>query len=182
MSKLIDLTGQDFGLWHVLQRAENSKDGRAMWLCKCMGCGETIKPVNGSHLRSGRSKSCEKCRQKKMAQATIKHEEGKLYGFLRVERMANEEEKPRQDRAGIYWNCTCTKCGRKNVIVFGDYLRNGNTKSCGCINSFNESKICKILDGLNLKYVQQQTFKDLTSTSRACDELRFDFAIYNQSQ
>lgn len=180
MSKLIDLTGQDFGLWHVLQRAENNKDGKAMWLCQCMGCGKTIKPVNGSHLRSGRSKGCEKCRQKKMAQATIKHEEGKLYGFLFVERMASEEEKPRQDRTGIYWNCTCTKCGRKNVIIFGDYLRNGDTKSCGCVNSFNESRICQILDKLNFKYVQQQTFKDLTSTSRACDELRFDFAIYNR--
>ena len=25
MSKLIDLTGQDFGYWHVLERAENDK-------------------------------------------------------------------------------------------------------------------------------------------------------------
>lgn len=29
MSKLIDLTGQDFGYWHVIERAENSKGGRA---------------------------------------------------------------------------------------------------------------------------------------------------------
>ena len=181
MSKLIDLTGQDFGLWHVLKRAENNKDGKAMWLCQCMGCGETIKPVNGTHLRSGRSKGCEKCRQKKMAQANIKHEEGKTYGFLFVERMATEEEKPRQDKTGVYWNCTCTKCGRKNVIVLGDYLRNGDTKSCGCINSFNENKICQILDKLNFKYVQQQTFKDLISASGTYGGLRFDFAIYNQN-
>ena len=181
MGKLIDLTGQDFGLWHVLKRAENSKGGHAMWLCQCMGCGETIKPVDGTNLRSGSSKGCEKCQHKKTAQAHIKYEEGKTYGFLFVERMATEEEKPSKDKTGVYWNCTCTKCGRKNVIVFGDSLRKGGTKSCGCINSFNESKICQILDKLNFRYIQQQTFKDLISASHTYGELRFDFAIYNQN-
>ena len=56
--------------------------------------------------------------------------------------MATEEEKSGQDQTGIYWNCTCKKCGRKNVIVLGHYLRKGITKSCGCLNSFNESRIC----------------------------------------
>ena len=181
MGKLIDLTGQDFGLWHVLKRAENNKTGHAIWLCQCMGCGETIKPVDGTHLRSGSSKGCRKCQQKKIAQANIKHEEEKTYGFLFIERMATEEEKPRQDKTGTYWNCTCTKCGRKNVIVLGEYLRKGETKSCGCIKSFNESKICQILDKLNFKYVQQQTFKDLISASGTYGGLRFDFAIYNQN-
>ena len=27
MSKLIDLTGQDFGYWHVIERAENRANG-----------------------------------------------------------------------------------------------------------------------------------------------------------
>ena len=31
MSKLIDLTGQDFGYWHVIERAENRANGRAYW-------------------------------------------------------------------------------------------------------------------------------------------------------
>ena len=142
MGKLIDLTGQDFGLWHVLKRAdENNKDGSARWLCQCMGCGKTIKSVDSRYLRSGISKCCKKCQQKENAQTSIKHEEGKYYGFLFAERIATEEEKPRQDKRGVYWNCTCTKCGRKNVIVFGNSLRNGNTKSC------------QILDKLNVKYV-----------------------------
>ena len=38
---------------------------------------------------------------------------GKTYGFLYVNRKATEEEKPRTDRAGVYWNCTCTKWSRK---------------------------------------------------------------------
>jgi hypothetical protein len=117
----------------------------------------------------------------KMRQASIKHEEGKTYGFLYVERMATDEEKPRKNIESIYWNCTCTKCGRKNVIVRGDYLRNGDTKSCGCIQSVNESKIATMLNTMGVEYKQQFGFNDLTSTGRNCDKLLFDFAIYNKN-
>jgi len=182
MTKLINLTNQTFGNWYVLSRAENDRYGKAMWVCKCTKCGETEKAVSGSHLRSGRSKACEKCRQKAMTSTTIKNETGKDYGFLHVERVATEEEKPRKDRHGVYWNCTCTKCGRKNVIIFGDYLRNGNTRSCGCMNSYNESNICKILDNLGIKYIQQKRFSDLTLTGRPCDELMFDIAVYDNDK
>lgn len=181
MSKLIDLTGQDFGYWHVIERGPNDKSGKAFWLCKCMLCNTTEKLVSGSHLRSGRSTSCGCTKMEKMRQACIKHEENKTYGFLYVNRMANEEEKPRHDRSGIYWNCTCTKCGRKNVIVLGDYLRNGDTTSCGCIQSKNESLIADLLNGCNINFKQQYRFKDLTSTGRACDQLIYDFAIFDKS-
>jgi len=182
MSKLIDMTGQDFGYWHVIERAENDKRGKARWLCKCTACNKTIKSVDGTHLRSGRSTNCGCIRNANFKQRSMKHEEGKDYGFLHVEREATEEEKPRHDRTGVYWNCTCTKCGRKNVIIFGDYLRNGDTQSCGCLNSKNESKICQMLDTMNIKYQQQISFQDLTSTGRACDKLLFDVGIYNQNQ
>jgi hypothetical protein len=181
MSKLIDLTGQDFGYWHVIERGKNTKNGRAKWKCQCTACG-TIKEVDGAHLRGGRTTNCGCVRIEKMRQANIKKEEGKTYGYLYVERMAAEEEKPRHDRTGIYWNCTCTKCGRKNVIIFGDYLRNGDTTSCGCNLSKNESLIAQILNTLNFKYIQQYTFQDLTSTGRECDKLPFDFAILNENK
>ena len=180
MSKLIDLTGQDFGYWHVIKRAPNGPGSKSKWLCKCTACGKE-KIVDGYLLRKGRSTNCGCIRIEKMRQATIKQEEGKTYGFLYVNRMATEEEKPRQDRAGIYWNCTCKKCGKKNVIVLGKYLRNGTTKSCGCLNSFNESRICQMLDNIHFTYKQQQTFNDLTSTGRTCAKLRYDCAIYNNN-
>ena len=179
MSKLIDLTDKDFGYWHVIERAENDKGGKARWLCKCTACGKT-KVVSGSHLRSGRSTNCGCVRMGKMRQANIKNEQGKIYGYLYVEREATKDEIPRTDRDGIYWNCTCTKCGRHNIIIFGDYLRNGDTKSCGCINSINESKICQMLDNANICYKQQYKFQDLTPTGRPCDMLMFDIAIYNK--
>ena len=180
MSKLIDLTGKDFGYWHVLERGPNDKSGRAMWLCHCTLCDQTTKMVSGCHLRGGRSTSCGCTKMEKMHQASIKDESKKTYGFLFVERIATEEEKPRKEVQSVYWNCTCLKCGRKNVIVKGDYLRNGDTTSCGCIQSKNESIIAQMLDNLGLFYQQEYTFEDLTSTGRQCDKLPFDFAIFNK--
>lgn len=53
--KLIDLTGQDFGYWHVIEQAEN-QNGRTAWLCQCK-CG-TKKIIAGCCLKDGSSQSC----------------------------------------------------------------------------------------------------------------------------
>ena len=95
MSKLIDLTNQDFGFWHVISRGPNNSGGKAQWLCHCTLCDKTTKLVDGGHLRSGRSTSCGCTKMEKMRQAIIKNETGKTYGFLYVERMATKDEKPR---------------------------------------------------------------------------------------
>lgn len=52
MSKMIDMTGKTVGNWYVIKRAENTKTGRARWLCKCLLCG-TEKVVTGINLRAG---------------------------------------------------------------------------------------------------------------------------------
>lgn len=65
--KAIDLTGQRFGNWTVLQRvpvevvkAEYPRNkGEAMWYCKCK-CGE-VSLVTGGNLRFGRSHGCLSC-------------------------------------------------------------------------------------------------------------------------
>jgi hypothetical protein len=55
-SQSIDLRGKRFGRWRVMERAENTPDGSAKWLCEC-DCG-TRRVVNGQSLREGRSTSC----------------------------------------------------------------------------------------------------------------------------
>lgn len=68
MSKFIDLTGQRFGRWTVLSRAQNMPySRRSGWLCQC-DCG-TKKVVDGVSLRRGVTQSCgclhaEKARQR----------------------------------------------------------------------------------------------------------------------
>lgn len=180
MSKLIDLTGQTFGYWKVLYRASNAPSGRAKWHCVCTACGKE-KDVDGAHLRAGHTTNCGCIRMEKMRQASIKDEAGKTYGYLYVNRQATESEKPRHDRTGVYWNCTCLKCKRENVIVFGDYLRKGQTISCGCISSKNESNIASLLDLNNIQYIQQYYFSDLFTNSKK-DKLYFDFAVFKNKK
>jgi hypothetical protein len=55
-TNLIDMVGLKFDRLTVLSRAESDKRGEARWLCQ-RDCGKKTT-VNGSHLRSGRVKSC----------------------------------------------------------------------------------------------------------------------------
>jgi hypothetical protein len=51
-----DMIGMRFGRLAVVTRVESDKRGEARWLCLC-DCGENTT-VLGSHLRTGRIKSC----------------------------------------------------------------------------------------------------------------------------
>lgn len=54
--RLIDLSGQVFGLWRVQHQAGNTPGGAALWMCAC-SCG-VEKAVLGSDLRRGNSSGC----------------------------------------------------------------------------------------------------------------------------
>ena len=54
--KKLDLKGQKFGRWTVLNRAKNNSRNDACWFCACE-CGVN-KIVSGVSLRSGRTQSC----------------------------------------------------------------------------------------------------------------------------
>ena len=51
-----DLTGQKFGRLTVIERAENSSQGKAHWLCKC-DCGNLVE-VSSVDLTHNKVKSC----------------------------------------------------------------------------------------------------------------------------
>lgn len=71
MSKLKDITGHKFNRLTVVSRAENSKNGKAMWLCKC-DCGNTLI-VWGSNLRNGHTKSCGCLQKEKTTNRNLVH-------------------------------------------------------------------------------------------------------------
>jgi len=55
--KLIDLTGQRFGRWLVVEKADQpDKDGQSIWKCLC-DCG-AVGLIRGNPLRKGKSQSC----------------------------------------------------------------------------------------------------------------------------
>jgi hypothetical protein len=51
-----DLAEKKFGRWTALNFCGRTKQGVALWLCRC-DCG-TEKVVNSGHLHSGKSRSC----------------------------------------------------------------------------------------------------------------------------
>lgn len=54
----------------------------------------------------------------------------KVFNYLKVLEM--DTEKTSSEEKDIYWKCECLRCG--NVIsVKSSYLKNGNTKSYGCL-------------------------------------------------
>lgn len=114
--------GNTYGYLTVIERAENTKEGRAQWLCQCK-CGNTTV-VLGKHLRSGNTKSCGCLR----VQHLTKDLTGQNFGRLTVISRSNSHSK-----RGAVWNCKC-ECGT-NVEVVSSDLVNGNTKSCGCLKS-----------------------------------------------
>ncbi len=56
MSRLIDLTGQTFGMLTVIERAGTASGREALWLCRC-NCGRE-KLVRSHCLRRGMTRSC----------------------------------------------------------------------------------------------------------------------------
>lgn len=90
MTKCIDLTGQQFGYWKVLERGKNGKDRSARWICQCTLCGQ-IKEVKGNHLRNGRSTNCGCLRTKRLVERSIKDRTDKQYGFLKVKRLVEKK-------------------------------------------------------------------------------------------
>lgn len=128
MAKRVDLINQKFGRLSVIRYIGNDKRNNAIWECICE-CG-IIKNINGKILRSGGVKSCGCLKLeliKKLGEASIIDITGNKYGRLTV---IQQDEKRKNNQ--INWKCVCD-CGKKDVIVKGANLKNGRTKSCGCL-------------------------------------------------
>lgn len=168
--------GNTYGYLTVIERAENTKEGRARWKCKCK-CGNEVI-VLGKHLRSGNTKSCG-CYQKQRATESNLARGGDLtgqrFGKLTVIKENGFINKPDGRRSRL-WLCQCD-CG--NIInVQHVYLKSGDTTSCGCIRSKGENEIDFLLKENNIVFEREKIFNDLKDT----DFLRFDFAIYNKDK
>lgn len=125
MSKKIDLTGQHFGRLTVLNYVGNRK-----WECKC-DCGNT-KIIRGDSLRNGYTNSCG-CITKEFAGKKAEDLTGKIFGKLTV--IKRSENKGKR----VMWVCRC-ECGNETIVSSG-HLKEGATKSCGCLLSEKSTNI-----------------------------------------
>src|SRR5262249_15497270 len=123
MRGLIELTGKRFGRWTVLALHPKRRCRQAVWLCRC-DCG-TQRLVFGHSLRQGDSTCCG-CRNARAPLNLI----GQRFGRWSVLGLC-----PERHRCGgatyLCWLCRCA-CGVERVLV-GTSLRQGKTRSCGCL-------------------------------------------------
>ena len=147
MGKLIDLTGQKFGRLMVLERDEaTDKKYGTFWKCKC-DCGN-IKSVASNALRTGVTQSCG-CLNKEIISAPkdLSNMIGKRFGKLTVvKREPNHITPSRQKKA--MWLCVCD-CGNEKIVSSQD-LKDGHTKSCGCLPT--KSKGCGLINLIGQRF------------------------------
>lgn len=116
-----DLTSLRFGRLTIIRYSE-SRGGRRFWECKC-DCGNTCI-VSTAHLTTGETTSCG-CSRKGINAIDIT---GNRYGRLVAVSPTNERM-----AHSIKWLCRCD-CGN-DCTVAAIHLRNGDTTSCGCLQS-----------------------------------------------
>lgn len=106
--------GMTFGNWKVI-KFDHTNDHRIKYfLCKCKICG-TIKPVRGTSLINGTSTACSKQCQNSLVGLT----------FGRWKALKVDKSKPRN------YICQC-ECGTIKSVFSGS-LKQGTSKSCGCL-------------------------------------------------
>lgn len=174
MSKVIDLTGQKFNHWTVIERAENNSRGEAMWLCECDCDLHTRRAVQSYSLRKGLSKSCGCVQKQKASQNNFIDMTGEKIGHLTILKMYGKDNSGK-----ILWECQCDCPSHSIIITRGTDLRSGKTQSCGCIKSRGEELIAKLLSENSISFVKEKTFE----TCRFPDTnalARFDFWVDNR--
>ena len=174
MPAKIDLTGQIFNRWTVIEEDLSHPGQGARWICQCSCPAHTIRSVKGQSLRNGHSKSCG-CLQKEIAAFSKIKMIGEKFGKLTV---LKQDDIIHPDEA--YWICQC-ECGTVTQPIRGSSLRNGHTISCGCVSSKGEEKIAQFLFQNEISFIREFKFKDLFM-NREQDQLRFDFAIFKNKQ
>ena len=121
MTRIVDRTGEKYGRWTVLHRANNRR-GKVMWWCRCE-C-ENEKAIYGGSLHRGLSKSCGCLNKDRCYPAPVDHT-GKRFGRWTVIKI---DQKSRG--AAIKWFCRCD-CGTYRSLQASG-LVNGRSQSCGC--------------------------------------------------
>ena len=162
----IDLTGKKFG---YLTAEYYIKGGK--WHCKC-DCGNEID-VDTRNLNSNHTQSCGCLQKEKASKNTINMLNYEDENIKVLEYAGSDNQQIAK------WRCLCKHCGNL-FTTRGSTIRNGATKSCGCIHSQNETKITQMLLENNIEFATQYTFKDLKGVGGK--NLRFDFAIFKNNQ
>lgn len=154
--------GEKYGRLTILEKRPD-KNGSHMVLCEC-DCG-SIKEINLSNILAGKVVSCG-CYQSEEAKKRFTEDlTGQRFGrLIAIEQSENIKE-------STAWKCLCD-CGNY-VNVRSCCLKNGETKSCGCLKSeLSSERFSNRLEG--------QKFGKLTVIERRGTLITKDGAQYSQ--
>ena len=172
-----DITGQKFGrLTAIRPTSKRDNQGLVIWEFQC-DCGNIIERT-GRNVWRGDTLSCGCLKRDLLVQRNTennaqKYAIGTTFGDLTIISEIFFKTQTRGHRQS-WVKCKC-KCG--NVLeVATNNLSTGNTKSCGCVQSFGEREIIKLLQQHDINFSTQYTFPDLRGPKGGL--LRFDFAIF----
>lgn len=139
-----DIIGKKFGLLQVIKQVERPTNRKTLgkyYLCQC-DCGNT-KVCDRKALVNGGVQSCGCLRAERVSAAVTVDITGQKFGRLTV--LSKVDYKETKKRSEAVWLCQC-ECGNQ-VKVKGSSLRDGLTRSCGCLQK---------------EKAREQTFKDET--------------------
>lgn len=133
-----DLTGRQFGELTAIRRAENDKNGRVCWVCRC-SCGKECT-VQALKLKSGHTRSCG-CRRYK-GSGNRRDLTGQRFGRLTALYYVARKDRVKTS----YWHCRCD-CGKELDVNTMSLLR-GATQSCGC---WDREQAAKLIDHMHIQ-------------------------------
>jgi len=136
-SRFKDLTGEKFGRLTVVGYAGKNKWNEANFWCICECGRKTRVKSKGLTAKKNGTKSCG-CLSVERSSLTRNYKDmaGEKFGRLTVVKYTGRVSY--KNYALALWLCKCD-CGNE-VIVRGSSLRNGNTKSCGCLDEERRSE------------------------------------------
>ena len=128
-----DYAGQKFNRLTAIEFSHKSKCRSYYWKFLCE-CGNNTTTLIGA-VKSGKTKSCG-CYKKEIDRKraiennfknSVKISVGQKFNKLEVVKFSHTK------KGRGYWVCKC-ECGNNTTVVHS-YLKNGHTKSCGCLKN-----------------------------------------------
>ena len=127
MPAKINLIGQRFGKLLVQEETPNRRLGSVVWKCLC-DCGKEVE-YSTHQLRSEGLISCPSCGHTRNPKTNNRENIiGKKFNHLTVIDTSN-----RRSSGKILYKCECDCLNHTIIYVSSTDLKNGHTKSCGCV-------------------------------------------------
>lgn len=141
------LIGQKINKWTVLEIKNDRRNCDAVCVCEC----GAIKEVNVYNLINNKTKDCGCGRKKMLTETRSKNLVGMRFGKLIVEELLQESNKFNRRQ----YRCKCD-CGNETIIPSGSLI-SGQTKSCGCLNSYYNMYVDILLTKMNVFHKPEHT-------------------------